>query len=518
MYKKKKLTWLTSYIFYKRRFLINKNILIAIKCLQTSYNEFYSTSKMSLTPGGIKSSPFGIAINKNLLTPCRRVGLSRKKTTPNSISKILSQDLNNSNSSTSENTPVNQNVCIKRKKRNAGSNSITNSSKKVESGVKKILDNCFHKDENAIVRKVSDEKVEVSVEKNIKISPNKEIKCFETVQKTLDSGKKNSDGFPQNAKMKSSNSEYNKLLPMDENVNTENDVYPLSVDNNSAMEAKFPDSHNILNISSVETSSTIIGPLVELPLKRKILYDSDDEFKITENITAKLKTYERKTTIDKSNYISSDIPDAYRDCTINIKKLSEQEITDLTENSAEKTEMILSDEEDICVIKKKRFVIMDDEDDDFQDFIEKSVKPTNEVVEKVAKNKDSLKIKNKKLPKVTSLTLGNSFEDEDDAFTSTPDREKNEKRELISQIKAMEKNINDKKIKLENLTRASLYKSKHNVEELKNITEIWRQGCTLGLEGLLKQLQSHGPMDMSTLLKNLQISQETASKVFINVI
>ncbi|XP_056634802.1 uncharacterized protein LOC130443925 [Diorhabda sublineata] len=472
---------------------------------------------MSFTPGGIKSSPFGNTINKNLLTPCRTVGLSRKRTTPNSISKILSQDLNNSNSSISENTPVNSNVYTKRKYGMGESSSLTNSAKKVESGVKKSLDSCFQKDENAVIE-VREENIEDNGEKNIKILSKRQIKRLETQQKTLGSGKMNSDDFEkentQDTEVKSSNQSSNKFLSLDEKVEIEDDVYPLSAYNSSVMKAEVPDSTNISSTASDETSSTINDPLVKLPLKRTILYDSDDEFRITENFTTKLKTCERKKTVDESDYKHTNSHDSFRDCSINIKRLSEQEIGDLTVNSAKKIDTIQCAKEDLGVIKKKRSEVMNEEDG----FITKSLKLSNEVVEKVTKNKDPPKIKKSKLLKVKSLTLCNSFDDEEEAFTSTPDRERNEKRELISQIKAIEKSISDKKIKLENLKRASLYKSKHNVEELNNVTEIWRRGCNLGLEGLLKQLQLHGPMDMSTLLRNLQISQETASKVLINTI
>nr|CAI5867466.1 unnamed protein product [Callosobruchus analis] len=83
-------------------------------------------------------------------------------------------------------------------------------------------------------------------------------------------------------------------------------------------------------------------------------------------------------------------------------------------------------------------------------------------------------------------------------------------------ITDLENSIKEKKKRLEDLTQASIYKKKHNVQELYALTEIWKTGCESGLKCLLKQLQSHGPMNMATLLEKLHIPPEVAGQLSLS--
>lgn len=57
-----------------------------------------------------KLSPFGSGINKSLLTPCRRIGLSRKRKTNSTVKTLLDKEYPNSDVSFGE-SPITNSVC-----------------------------------------------------------------------------------------------------------------------------------------------------------------------------------------------------------------------------------------------------------------------------------------------------------------------------------------------------------------------------------------------------------------------
>lgn len=94
---------------------------------------------------------------------------------------------------------------------------------------------------------------------------------------------------------------------------------------------------------------------------------------------------------------------------------------------------------------------------------------------------------------------------EEDDFTSSPTDDKFNRKKIIADIKKLETDIKKKKEIVTNLKQAEIYKNKHKIEDLNKLTDVWKNGCRLALFDLLKQLQAHGPIEMSSLLKKFKV-------------
>ncbi|KAK9889722.1 hypothetical protein WA026_007103 [Henosepilachna vigintioctopunctata] len=92
-------------------------------------------------------------------------------------------------------------------------------------------------------------------------------------------------------------------------------------------------------------------------------------------------------------------------------------------------------------------------------------------------------------------------DDDFELLTSTPPNMKNK-------INNLEKQVKEKRIILEELERAKMYKKMHNIDELKTLTSKWEIGCKLALEDLLERLNTHREMNMNMLLKKLNIPDD----------
>ncbi|KAB0802387.1 hypothetical protein PPYR_04573 [Photinus pyralis] len=69
------------------------------------------------------------------------------------------------------------------------------------------------------------------------------------------------------------------------------------------------------------------------------------------------------------------------------------------------------------------------------------------------------------------------------------------------------KRIKLKEAQLEDLKRAAIYAKLHNVQELDELTLVWKQGCNKALCYLLEKLQEHCQIEMPILLRRLNISE-----------
>lgn len=93
-----------------------------------------------------------------------------------------------------------------------------------------------------------------------------------------------------------------------------------------------------------------------------------------------------------------------------------------------------------------------------------------------------------------------------DDFSSTPENEPSPKH-LTEPIEEIKKRIKLKETRLEDLKRAAGYAKINNVQELEELTRVWKDGCNKALDHLLAKLQEHCQMEMSSLLKKLNIPQ-----------
>ncbi|KAG5872338.1 hypothetical protein JTB14_023605 [Gonioctena quinquepunctata] len=269
------------------------------------------------------------------------------------------------------------------------------------------------------------------------------------------------------------------------------------------------ESTPIFSFEESETS-TPINPTSLKPKKSNVPHDSDEEFLPSNRKRPKLKLTKserplaNKTRLEQTTKTSSgNMVDSLENCKIRNVKI--------------KPENESSDEEVFARVKKRKIKVITDDEDSCRgsqnslntlsdDFINGSVK-TTEIPEACLGSK-------KNICKKSSFV--DNLEDEEDAFTSTPDKEKNEKRYLIEKIYILENQIREKRKKLENLKQASVYKAIHNIEDLGKLTEKYREACVEGLRGLLSQLQAHTSISMPTLLHNLHIPGEMVTKLALS--
>lgn len=476
-----------------------------------------------------KLSPFGNPISKKLLTPCRQVGLSRKRKTPNSITNVFLA------SPTVTNTPENSNTTPLNHKKTVSK--VETRSLSFNSPNTKLAENS-----TPLNYKKTSSKTQIrTLTFDSPVTDDKEI-TKEIVKDNLNKSAKktlvqtfSSDLFNESKKTSESTSGGQDLASA------------LQVD-----EALIDDY-----------SQTLIKDISVLPkVASNITYDSDDDFKIIDKTINKARTKQKTSTVQepkrKSKSFrtkSSDNADGLKMCQISIQKLSEEEIdVNISKPNVQKGKIeptYVSDDDDFVVVKRKKVGVFVSDDSDFQStpsetenlnvvkiktqaIVHNSDDVQLSVNDKIVNNLDGktldniLEEKENKFLKSNTMTekhsrtkiinsvkstdkkILNILDDEDDYFTSTPEREKNEKLQLIEKIKSFENKVKQKRKKLEELQQAAIYKSKHNVEELRSLTETWRQGCILGLNGLLSNLQQYGPIDMITLLHNLHIPLDIA--------
>lgn len=74
-------------------------------------------------------------------------------------------------------------------------------------------------------------------------------------------------------------------------------------------------------------------------------------------------------------------------------------------------------------------------------------------------------------------------------------------------LKQVENRVTEKEDKLERLKRAEVYLKKHNINELNDLTSMWKSGCCQALKDLLGLLKSQENVDMVTVLRRLNIPE-----------
>ncbi|KAF5291999.1 hypothetical protein FQA39_LY14116 [Lamprigera yunnana] len=78
----------------------------------------------------------------------------------------------------------------------------------------------------------------------------------------------------------------------------------------------------------------------------------------------------------------------------------------------------------------------------------------------------------------------------------------------VKTIAEIQDRIKTKKAHLEQLQRAEMYKKKHDAEELQEVIATWKTGCNNALNQLHERLQNHGPITMTQLMERLQVPIE----------
>lgn len=97
---------------------------------------------------------------------------------------------------------------------------------------------------------------------------------------------------------------------------------------------------------------------------------------------------------------------------------------------------------------------------------------------------------------------------DDEIFTSSPIDDKKHRDNLIKLIDDMKMEVRQKQETLEKLKQAQIYKKIHSPDKLKNLTDVWLKGCKRSLQDLHQKMQGMGPMDMNTLISKLGIPEK----------
>lgn len=552
---------------------------------------------MSSTPEihrTVKFSPYGKPINKSLLTPCRQMGLSRKRKTPSSLTKTpLNISISSLNESfTSPVTPVSHNESIKSETKECLGNQLNKKSKREirenkDRTAKKCLNENFQntlQEETEIVKKKEktfnscplNVKGLMENTKNIQIVSNKDAnknneqgakKCLDDNFENMLQKKKEIDIQPEitftndalnyttlttinsledtkNMQVTSQRSKRMKCAASEKTLrNVKVSLEKLGDEdiesyNNYTKKTLNKNKHKSSSCSEEESEE-----IIKVKRRKPAVLSSDDEdcdgFPKKNMYSKNIPSHENEDMIIRENCSSQpnfekNMINNAEHTPIDENKENLKSVSVPNEIQKENIECITSDTELLSGSSinsekgnqenknlMKKTIISDDED--FEDIANNKNKLTLARKVSVGNKQNSKGEKKKSKALKTTISSEKEFkvlkqtksvtsviDDDEDAFTSTPERDQNEKNSLIEQIKTLENEVKVKRKKVEDLKQAQIYKTKHNIEELKNLTDIWREGCVKGLHELLTKLQMHGPMKMSTLLHNLNISYEIA--------
>ncbi|GJQ76006.1 hypothetical protein Trydic_g18060 [Trypoxylus dichotomus] len=117
----------------------------------------------------------------------------------------------------------------------------------------------------------------------------------------------------------------------------------------------------------------------------------------------------------------------------------------------------------------------------------------------------------RKLSLKKSISSASSLND-DEVLSSTPKEDATTEPfidiEVIEEIIKLEKTIQDKESQLQKLQQAEIYRKLHKLNDIKSETNTWKIGCQEALQDLLKKLNEHSSIDMVTMLNNLKVPQD----------
>lgn len=403
-----------------------------------------------------KYSPFGSAISKSLLTPCRQVGLSRKRKTPLSNPIKSSENLNSDNctsissrnSSNSDTTPVNHSKFLKKRKKNENELLNFKSSSGGSCEVNTILKENENMQESCDIKSskkdllqtfTSEDLFNMSDDQPCSLEKNEII---ETTENAIPHMKGNISQI--------SNREYSKIEKGDVQQNVSDKKMA-----KKNLSSDFKTFESVSKKSGRSFSQTSVSD------------NSDDDFMITGNSGNTQRSVKERETKPLKKTISS--------------KKSLLSVADDKNDSREMN----------CIQKCKIHLQKLDEDEvnssNFVDHIT-SIKTLN-------------------------IKCNSNVVDDAEFFTSTPEEEIVKRKDLEKKMRSLESEIKQKQSILENLERASVYRSKHDIPELKRLTSLWLDGCVQALKDLLVHLQGHGPIDLITILNNMQIPKEIIAKL-----
>lgn len=493
---------------------------------------------MSSTPEinrNIKFSPYGKPISKSLLTPCRTLGLSRKRKTPCNLAKTplntsvtISNDfgsgavtplsnaspikpLNNNTSVNTPITPLNSKTLVSKNesRKTTGNPEVKRPKRDIKGNKDKTVKKCLHQNfQNAMQEENIKANVQTSKEKHIPLleQSNKtkfNKKNLRNVKVSLE--KLSDEEIDTLEKNNSSDEESEEIVKVRKrqaviSSDEEDENFHASIEDNEVFQG-FSSKNNMSELKNEN--------LPKINCEKENIAKKDLESNFAERLSgqricgSELVVLHEEKLKPKIKIMSSkeNLPVANTKKDNNIKY--DFEVLSGSSTKSEKQSFVAGEDEDFVNIKenKKKVTLTRKESCDtlklkeYKKFKADNTKPNKSFH---SSEKDSTTFQQTK-------SLTSIIDDEEDAFTSTPEREKNEKIILVQKLKDLENEVKAKRKKVEDLKQAEIYKMKHNVHELKILTDVWRTGCVSGLNELLNKLQMHGPIDMLTLLNNLKV-------------
>lgn len=482
-------------------------------------------------------------MNRSKLTPCRKVGLSRKRNTPlKTVESLLIDDVDKASSTPKTEKTTDLKPLLKTE--------ISNDSPCRQVGLSRKRKTSTPVDDFKLKKNLSTpSNGKVIKTKNIKIkedknhvdtpldcsSENKEIPVINTEitqgpksqeDSHVSCAKKLSKLFssPSGAKTKHKTKKLTDTESFVENKRSENNIEKDSCSNN--ISSKF---EIISTTKDVETKEDLNKFSIKNGEKEN-LHDINSEEHRTSIITSSEKSLQNSTNIVNTTINKQNQSNFIKVCYSNEK-----------ENKTHQDEIL----KDRKTKEQKTYCELSEDDDDFE-FLPKKRKPIKllersktEVGKKAKKSKNELKkslsvgdsrsrtltestitshtsslnslndcfVKLEKFKESTNkhntcLTPQEQSDDDFEEITCTPKEIK------IKNLDMLKKEVEEKRQILEDLKRAKMLKRMHSTEDLKMLTSRWKHGCVNALQDLLKQLNMHAFMDMETLLKKLNIPED----------
>ncbi|CAG9761360.1 unnamed protein product [Ceutorhynchus assimilis] len=159
----------------------------------------------------------------------------------------------------------------------------------------------------------------------------------------------------------------------------------------------------------------------------------------------------------------------------------------------------------------KRCIDFNEQKSDESDF--KGFKHSPNTKKLIIKINNSTKTKKPDAKRIIPKKTFSTEDSDDEMFTSTPDEDKKQSENLLELVTSVEKEVKQKEDLLEKLKQAEVYRKRHCPEKLQQSIDLWLKGCNESLDDLLIIVQKKGPRDMNMLLKELHISDEIAAKL-----
>lgn len=503
-------------------------------------------SKVPQTSDG-KNPYIGKPISKTLLTPCRRVGLSRKIKTPSSVSSNKSndpvlgitprKDVESPSASSQANNETKESVILenltnsvyiqKKNDETNVSNDIKITEKPVVTNEKKKRRNiskCLNKDEDH--KKTSESSVEKKKIENLESSRERVTKSLLSEENYTE---ENIGGFEEFHKAKKEN--IANSLPL--NKKKKRTIRPLS--------EEIPSSQS----STEET-------LAVLCTKNKITdFEEFPEAKRKKNDSSGGLNKSKKRTIcplmsEEENLADFQESQAEKDKISNsplLKKNKKGIIRLFSEETPSMQSLTKTTKKKLVVLCEKNQIEekcsqnSSSSDEPLATYLQSSENLIAKFDQKEPQKSPTEKtiIKNKKFPRSLSLKkmCSDLYEEVEDVSTSNLRGYKLKKNsipvnlcekscvsidltsdELVPQInpaeiEKLETEVEKKRQLLQDLKQAGIYQKTHDVENLRKLTNTWKNGCISALHDLLPQLQQFGVenMDMAKLLIKLRVPQ-----------